>query len=88
MYFNHFPAAEIWSVVHFPLTLTRTRKLVNSSPVKREKGSRTCNLVEVGDIMISDEATGRGSGGGHRVSSPIRQILRLYKDTAVETPGG
>jgi hypothetical protein len=88
LYFNHFPAAEIWSVVHLPLTLTRTRKLANSSPAKREKGSRTCNLVEVGDIMISDEATGWGFGGGHRVSSPIRQILRLYQDTAVETPGG
>src|SRR5580704_12166951 len=70
LYLSHFPAAEMWSVVHFPFTLTRTRKLENSSDINRGKGSRTCNRSDVGEIMISVEGTGRGSGGGVIFSSP------------------
>jgi len=63
----------MWSVVHLPLTLTRTRKLWNSSPENREKGSRTCSRSDVGKMTISVDGSGDGFGEGVMLSSPAYQ---------------
>lgn len=41
-YLSHGPAAEIWSVVHFPLTLIKTVKSVKSFPFQTSNGSSNC----------------------------------------------
>ena len=51
LYLSQGPAAEMVSVVHWPLTLYRTRRFSSSPDGKGAKGSRRARRSEVGDIM-------------------------------------
>jgi len=59
LYASHLPAAEMWSVVHLPFTLTRTARSDRSELGNAENGLRTARRVEVGETM-----TGVAGSGG------------------------
>lgn len=68
-YFNHGPAAEIWSVVHFPFTLIKTTISVKSLPSHLSNGSSNCKRCDFGStstftLLPSDF-------GASYVSSPV-----------------
>ena len=53
LYFNHGPAIEIWSVVHFPYALIRSLAPVMFLPSHGSNGSNNCNLSDVGETATS-----------------------------------
>ena len=62
LYLSQGPAAEMWSVVHLPLTLMRILMSVRSVPIHLSKGERSWSLEPV-------------KGGGH-VNSNRAAVLR------------
>lgn len=73
LYFNHGPAAEMVSVVHFPVTLYRTRRPERSPDGKGAKGSRRARRSDVGETMTGVEGEGApavGRKSGFPISKP------------------
>src|SRR5690242_1033992 len=63
LYFSHGPAADIVSVVHFPDTLTSTRKSSRSWCGNGANGSNRASLSEVGETATLTEGFGRCACG-------------------------
>ena len=63
LYFSQEPAAEMWSVVHFPLTLKRTFNPFRSVLPNGSKGSRRARREEVGETTTGVEGEGVESLG-------------------------
>ena len=62
LYLSQGPAAEMWSVVHLPLTLMRILMSVRSVPIHLSKGERSCSLSEVGDTStVTELPSSRGA---------------------------
>lgn len=66
---NHGPAGVMWSVVHFPLTLTRMGKSWKSFPSQGVKGERRCIRSEEGEIWTVRFE--RSAGGETKPSSAV-----------------
>jgi hypothetical protein len=68
LYFNHGPAAEMWSVVHFPRTRISTRHAGSSMPRALGKGlgngASRSSRCEPGAIATSTSGSGSGAAGG------------------------
>ena len=71
---SRLTAAEIWSVVHFPLTRMRQVKGGSSIPLddgnSAGNGARSSKREEVGDTATFVSGCGAGEGEGMKATSP------------------
>src|SRR5277367_2113226 len=63
LYLSQGPAAEMVSVVHFPVTLYRTRNPLRSWSGNGAKGSRSARRSDVGDTTTSVSGLGAAEVG-------------------------
>lgn len=73
LYFSHGPAAEIVSVVHFPVTLYSTRRPLRSDWGNGGNGSRRARRSEVGETITGVDGEGAADVGrksGFPISKP------------------
>ena len=76
------PAAEMWSVVHLPLTLMRILMSVRSVPIHLSKGERSCSLSEVGDTSTVTELP--SSGGAWEKSNKTHMDFGFYSELKIQ----
>ena len=72
-YFSHFPAAEIWSVVHLPFAFMSIGMQIKSLPFHFANGSRSCKRSLSGSTMTS--MCEPSAGGAIKVSLPASYPL-------------
>mmetsp|Transcript_31568 Transcript_31568/g.79175 ORF Transcript_31568/g.79175 Transcript_31568/m.79175 type:complete len:236 (+) Transcript_31568:298-1005(+) len=68
LYASHGPAGEIWSVVHFPATFTRTGRSTRSRPSHGANGRSSCRRRDWGSMLTRRCVP--SAGGSRRPSWP------------------
>ena len=75
LYLSQGPAAEMWSVVHFPLTLIRILMSVRSVPIHLSNGDRSWSLSELGETSTTTLLP--SSGGASRIKYQSVKVFGL-----------